>query len=505
MLRHVGRLVLGLSLVLAAGSSGAGAATVSDAPVPRAHCGPGSLPETGLQGRVSAADIASGRAAKGYRCNARLVSHVASAAGYKVARYADSHGHQCAYYDSTRAYVPGLSGSGTFVVDMTNGAKPVVTTTLTSPAMLSPHESLLSHQGRGLLVAAMGYVATAPGVVDVYDLKQDCRHPVLLASSPLGILGHESAFSPDGKTFYVNSVHLTVAVGLDDPSNPTVLAAYPGAAAHGAGVSDDGNTFYSADLGLGNQVDQDLAGLTVLDVSEVQARRQNPQIRLLSALSWPEVSTPQVPNPVTIHGTKYVLEADEFTKLSDTNQVGAARFINVQDPRKPFVVSNVRLEVNNRAARAGDLKNDPGATSSTGGYSLHYCSLPRRVDPVIAACTFIKSGLRVFDVRDPLHVKEIAYFNAPQDGSSDAVSSIAFVPERNELWYSDSASGFWAVQLTNGVWNSRAPVVRAPVHVPAPTASGSGLPATGGRPLLPVLGLALLCVLVAVRRLGFAG
>ena len=41
--------------------------------VPRAACGPGSLPETGLQGQVPEHDRASGRSAFGYRCNLELV------------------------------------------------------------------------------------------------------------------------------------------------------------------------------------------------------------------------------------------------------------------------------------------------------------------------------------------------------------------------------------------------------------------------------------------------
>jgi hypothetical protein len=500
------RLAVAVGAACAVGSAGAAprastAPAVDPGPVPRAVCGPGSLPEPGAQGRVSAADVASGRAAKGYRCNARLVSHLESSAGYKLQRYVDKAGRQCAYYDSTRAYFPG-SGKGTFVVDMTNSAKPVVTAMLTSPAMLSPHESLLVHQGRGLLVAALGYVATAPGIVDVYDVSKDCRKPVLLASSPVGGLGHESAFSPDGKTFWTNSVHLTVAVGLDDPSDPQLLTAYTGASAHGGDVSADGNTFFSADLGLGNQVDQDLAGMTVLDVSEVQSRKPNPQIRLLSALTWPEVSTPQVPTAVTIKGTKYVLETDEFSKLTDGEQVGAARMINVQDPRKPFVVSNIRLEVHQRANRAGDQDNDPDGTSSTGGYSAHYCSVPKRVDPEIAACSMIRSGLRVFDIRNPLKPKEIAYFNQPNaDGRSDAVSSIGFAPKSNELWFSDSASGFWAVQLTNGVWGSKTAAPTLPRTTTrsgaAPSAGSGALPATGGRHWLPVTGLLLLAAAAA--------
>jgi hypothetical protein len=32
------------------------------------------------------------------------------------------------------------------------------------------------------------------------------------------------------------------------------------------------------------------------------------------------------------------------------------------------------------------------------------------------------------------------------------MSSPSFVPERNEIWYSDGLSGFYNVRLTNGAW-----------------------------------------------------
>ncbi len=40
---------------------------------PQGKCGPGSRPETGIQGRVSPEDHESGRAAKGFTCNTELV------------------------------------------------------------------------------------------------------------------------------------------------------------------------------------------------------------------------------------------------------------------------------------------------------------------------------------------------------------------------------------------------------------------------------------------------
>jgi hypothetical protein len=58
-----------------------------------------------------------------------------------------------------------------------------------------------------------------PGIVDVYDVSQDCRHPVLQSSSPLGILGHESGFSPDGRTLWISTT-VRAGVAAIDVSNP---------------------------------------------------------------------------------------------------------------------------------------------------------------------------------------------------------------------------------------------------------------------------------------------
>src|SRR4051794_14560689 len=43
------------------------------AATPKAVCGPGSLPETSYQGRVTQDDHDSGRAAQGFTCNTELV------------------------------------------------------------------------------------------------------------------------------------------------------------------------------------------------------------------------------------------------------------------------------------------------------------------------------------------------------------------------------------------------------------------------------------------------
>ena len=462
-------IVAGLLTSMLGASIGMAAATApaADEPAvvatPAAECGPGSRPETDIQGRVPLADHQSGRAAEGYTCNTELVGRYGPAqpwgtvGGFKVERYVDAAGHECAYYDSTLLFPTNLfSGTlGVIVLDMGDPANPVQTDRLVTPAMLSPHESLVLSAERGLLAAVLGNPAVGPGVVDVYDVTADCRHPRLLSSSPLGFFGHESGFAPDGRTFYAASpgTRTIVAVDLDDPLAPVPIwsGRYP---SHGLSVSEDGNRIYVASLGAQEQGAADPGeGLLILDTSEIQGRVPNPQVREVGRLSWSNVSIPQNAIPVTIAGHPYVVEVDEFGAQSD---VGAARIIDVADEGNPRVVSNLRLAVHqpeNFAAQA----RDPGADSYVGGYSAHYCSVPTRIDPGIVACSMILSGLRIFDIRDPMNPREVAYFNAPAIGgfpeaTNYAMSAPAFVPERREVWYTDGNSGFYAVRITNDAW-----------------------------------------------------
>jgi hypothetical protein len=461
----VGLVAAGLGTTSA--SSTPSHAAPPNVPVPRAHCGPGSHPETSIDGRVPLADYKDGRVKKGYNCNTTLIGHFGKTAGFKVLRYVDTAGHVCAFYDTTRLFptdapANATTGIGTFVLDMSKPAHPKHTATLSTPAMLSPHESLLVNKKRGLLVADMGYPTFNPGFVDVYDVRRDCRHPKLESSTPMGILGHESGFAPDGRTFYVTSTggQVVTAVDLTNPRHPKVLAATFGHDWHGARVSDDGDYLYIADIG-----DTNAPGLDIYDVSSIQHRSKHPEFKPVSTLTWPNVSTPQVPIPMTIRGHHYLLEVDEFAgqraqvlTYKAKNPVGAARIINIDDVRHPYVVSNIRLAVNQPKARRGAEQNDPGATFSLGGYAGHYCSVPREVNPKLVACSFLLSGERVFNVTDPRHPREVAYFNRPpveRDGSmggSDAFSQAAWDLKRHEIWYTDAVSGFWTFKVTNGAW-----------------------------------------------------
>ena len=456
----------------------AAVAAPSTDPVPKAQCGPGSSPETGLQGRVSLADIVSGRAAQGYRCNTELVGKEVTAVplgsfgGFKVHRYVDAAGRECAFYDVQLLVgtgIPDVSkglNAGVAVLDMSNPAKPVRTATLQTLAMLTPHESLQVNQRRGLVAAVGGTPAIGPGIVDVYDASQDCRRPALKSLPNLaGIIGHESGMSLDGNTFYSGNPTPGGQVAAVDVSNPTLprtlkVLNHP---SHGITLSRDGNRAYLTSLFP--------ATLSIQDVSQIQDRVANPQVGEVGTVSW-DGTIPQIAIPVTIKGRPYLVEVDEYGALGPRSFIGskpgAARIIDIGDESQPKVISNIRLEVH-QPEHFTTLANDPGAANPVGGYAGHYCNVPRYADPNIVACSMLSSGLRIFDIRDPFNPREIAYFNQPSAITPNlgntplaqlatsaippswAQSSPTFVPERCEVWYSDGRTGFYNVRLTNGI------------------------------------------------------
>ena len=230
-------------------------------------------------------------------------------------------------------------------------------------------------------------------------------------------------------------------------------------------LSSDGNRAYIAD--------PNEHSMLILDVSEIQARKPNPQAREISRLTWAPYGIPQNAIPFSSRGHPYVLEIDEYTESTlnpggDPDGVGAARIVDIADETKPRVISNLRLQVNQPADHAA-ASGDPGGRGSPQGYAAHYCNIPTRVDPELVACTFIASGLRIFDISDVTAPKEVAYYVAPTqarfenqgEASNFAMSQPAFAPERREVWFTDGVSGFYALRLPESVWPSAAQHGRA--------------------------------------------
>ncbi len=464
---------------------------------PAAKCGKGSDPLEAVQGRVPASAIESDGAEDGWTCNLKPTgTYPDGPGGWRVWRYIDRAGHECAFYDQALVQpamaikIPGLPNTGVAVLDMKDPSRPKQTDLLTALPMQTSHESLNLNSRRGLLAAEMGNGGTAPGLMAVYSVKEDCRHPEHMSTTLASRTGHESGFAPDGKTFWIGGGAGLAAIDVSDPRRPKNI--WEGAEfTHGMSLSRNGKRIYLADPINGN--------LTILDVSEVEQRLPDPQVREISRLTWKTVSIPQNTAPMTIRGKPYALEFDEFnfrfTAIpQNLQQVGAARIIDIADETRPRVVSNLRLQVNQPETHSR-LMSDPGGLSPAQGYSAHYCAIPRELDPQIVACSFIGSGLRIFDIRKPKKPREVAYYVAPPAsridqlgaGANLAMSQPAFAPERREVWYTDALSGFHTVKLKKGVWPD--PVKRPKCREcgpgkPPSRAKSSSAPVTGAQPLV---------------------
>ena len=466
---------------LVAGALLAFPVTISEparAAVPKAQCQPGDSPETGLQGQVPVVDRVSGRASAGYHCNLTVVG------GYgapidpthrRVAAWAtlDTYGN-CAYYGDAAGVAPAPGQPmGVVVVDISNPSRPVRTDYLTSVAMQSPWESLRVNAKRGLLVANR----QASHYLDVYDVARDCRHPRLLFSGPMPeAVGHEGWFQPDGLIYYVsNSAGPNDPFGkgvwpidLTDPTKPKQQARWTFAGQiHGGSMSADGKRAYLCQIGNPN-------GVITVDTSLVQERRDFRQPRVISTLPIPFNIACQATYPVRYGTHPYVIQYGEETKRCSpkTVEMGAPNFdhpriIDMADERAPRIVSELKLEVDepaNCAAVTGDasprsISFAPGVGGGgvLFGYSVHHCSPDRLVNPTILACGQFDAGLRVYDIRDPLAPKELAYVSlgtvSVADSTIDsAISRPVVLTDRGLVVFTSEFSGLHVAALAQGVW-----------------------------------------------------
>jgi hypothetical protein len=452
--------------------------------VPKASCSRGDSPETGLQGQVPAALRASGF--KGFNCNLQLVSQVrGDGANWQTAEFRDrpsfrdrpgefrDRPSKCAYHGTSFSTV-NRTQLGVPVIDVTNSAHPRVTGYLTTSSMLDPWESLKVNERRQLLGADEAFNGGLDGFggpgIDIYDLSQDCRYPQLLASKavgllpngtsngiPVAVIGHEGSWAPDGLTYYGGDLtnKQYYAVDTTIPTEPKLIAAWKTGVVvpaggtslltHGMSISDNGRRGYFVSLAtlpatdLTNPAVPPVNGLLIYDTSQIQERKPNPQVPLISKLFWRDGGVSQHTINVSIHGTPYIIFVDEggpagngtagpeAACAANLPPYPMARIIDVSEERHPFIVSRLALEVHNPANCSLTLPDIVGQTAFT--YGSHYCSVDNRRNATTLVCGYFNSGIRVFDIREPWRPKEIAYYNpagttTPSFGSNHYTSAL---------------------------------------------------------------------------------
>ena len=453
--------------------------------VPQLPCQPGDRPETGLQGRVPPTDILSGRALSGYSCNLEAVGRFPLSGAGTLESFGD-----CAYYGN------GTGAFGTQVLDVSDGALPLSTARLRTPAMQDPWESMRVNGKRELLVAD----SNQNSYLDVYDVSGNCAQPELISSTNLApARGHEGWFSPDGMTYYMSRVGVdgtptVFPVDISDPAKPNVLAEWAfQAQTHGGSTTEDGSRSY-----ICQQQAPPKDKLLIVDTSEVAAREPDPQPRLLAEIPLDDNQWCQAAYRVTYDGHPFLIQYGERSGAADCSRspdnwanFGYPRIFDLADERHPKLVSAAMLEV--ALPEHCDLVNGEGAVNGL-GYSVHHCSPDRLYDPTILACGYFGAGLRVLDIRNPHRPVEIAYFNPGLSLIVGTGARPVVRAERGEIWFVNDVGGFYVVRFADGVWpfegSSRCPEFNDYYYAQynpgstCPTANfrGVGRPAPGGVP-----------------------
>jgi hypothetical protein len=437
------------SLLLSASLASAQAISSDGFPgsIPKATCGPNDHTESGLQGETSQQERFSGDSETAYNCNLQLVGEEPQDT-YQGAYSQDGPAYYdvCAYYGTDSG---AATNQGIKVIDASDPAHPQVAAHLTdTPAALNPHETVHTNANTRILVAGQNGGQNFA----VYDIS-DCRHPVLKSSLTLpGSNGHMGNFAPDGKTFYLSQNPCCSGFGgplyiidTSDPANAKQLPTWnftgngrphslnvnpqgfaPGLAEGTRAYMNQGRSWPFADA-------QD--GLVITDVSDYQFRRPNPQIRIISTLFYPDQGTGESVIPVKINGHPYIVSVDEAGAASASDgwpgacargfgAFGYPQIIDVADETHPKIIAKLRMQVDDPANCAALLAETPPdvpgtapgtnlpAISGTTNYSVEACVADNPDDTKMLACGAQNAGLRVFDVSDPTHPKEIAYWKS---------------------------------------------------------------------------------------------
>ena len=443
-------------------------------------CGPGARPEPGLQGQVPKSAQDSGHSKAGYRCNLKLVgqSDVRNrGSNFQLGWYRD-----CAYVGQVagREFQSPDELDGVAVIDVANPRRPQLAGIVRSPVGTSQHEGVEVNPRRGVLVTlTQGLDAQ---YVEIYDVSGDCRKPQFKGRfDGGGPLYHGLRISPDGNTVYASNYtgaafgQVLHVIDVSDMSNPRLIKRWDPLeelpskhyGIHDLELSADGNRAYLGAVDASSTQGALISGgptntgpsMVVLDTTEVQQRRPNPELEVVSEVSVPNFGHTE--QRARIGGRPYVFSSGETPIVGAKNCPWAwGSVIDVGDERRPRAIGEIKLEVNEEA-NCGRVGPDNAV------YSIHYGGVDDPENTTKLFYTYYTGGLRVFDVRDPARPKEIAYYHPPppqstvhrpstggQAGDShtpgwdSATSDVRYLPDQRQLWFVSVAGGFQVLQLT---------------------------------------------------------
>ncbi|HTU61848.1 MAG TPA: hypothetical protein VMF89_25500, partial [Polyangiales bacterium] len=173
--------------------------------------------------------------------------------------------------------------------------------------------------------------------------------------------------------------------------------------------------------------------MAIVDLTSIQKREPGANGVAIKELTWPDGMATQFTTLLNIRGKDHLLVTDELGSGSCDDPMlppwGSARIFDISDEKNPKLVSKILTEANEPAHCEEAVAKWSGLIAF--GVGTHYCSVDRTTDPRLLGCGFWEGGLRIFDIRNPWHPKEVAYFDT-ETGSVPGLPH--FRPDRKEVW-----------------------------------------------------------------------
>jgi len=164
-------------------------------------------------------------------------------------------------------------------------------------------------------------------------------------------------------------------------------------------------------------------GFIVYDVSDIQNRKPNPTISVVSQFYWTNGGTGIEPDEALIGGVPYLAVGDEDGPGVGSNPwvsacmaglppYGFYRLMNISNPSNPVLTAQLMLQVSD-PKNCALTENDIYSTAGGYGYSSHDTQFDNVDNAKLLAVSCHQCGVRVFDIHNPYKPEEIAYFKGP--------------------------------------------------------------------------------------------
>jgi hypothetical protein len=417
----------------------------------------------------------------------------------------------CAYVSSsgpTEPFAPlppAFAGSseGIAVLDVRDPGNPQLVSLLRTQGGVDSGETIATVDAgdrKVLVVGSYGGRATVGALnpvmgpaLDVYDVSDDCTHPVHMATvywpdnahnltlnaAGTRVYGTRYAFEPKatvataanalgglGPVLTATGLPLTDVMVMDirDLAHPKLAAqlrlVLPDGApteCHKVELDESEQRLYCASDKLSSRAQPDgreppytvwpTAGPTIWDISEVARGVPNPVARFVGESAVKGQGGHHAVPMTIVDGTgrphRYVIAANELAFTCD--MAAYPRIWDIDDETHPVVVGELHL---------------PAPDGCSGA---HYNDVDDRNHATMALVGWTDAGFRVFDIRDPAHPRPLAYLRP----GSGCYSVARMDAARGYIWFA-CKGGFYVADLS--------PATRASMDLPPRPAAAPGQP-----------------------------